>query len=304
MSLIINLEEGKLQKKIELAEPLHLAIGVFDGVHLGHQKVISSAVKLAQQTHSLSGVLTFWPHPANVLKSNKAKPLILSFEERCRRIFQLGVDVVFKQHFSKKFSELSAFEFLDALKKYIPSLSSLHVGVNFHFGHNRSGHFEELKLWGQESGVQIYSVERLFYDGEPISSSRIRNIIRAGCVEDLSPLLGEKYHATSSVIKLDEENVTLSWDAECIFKNGFYLLKIVYGEHFCWGVFNYYGQERSSLKVRLLKPCGNIKVGDEVDVQWVALLREESKEKSSKAHADNMEGDIKLALDFISSQTK
>lgn len=181
--------------------PLHLAIGMFDGVHLGHQAVIRQAVGAAGVSDmDRSAVLTFDPHPSRVLHPESATFLLMPLEQRVRRMLSLGADHVFVQTFTPAFARREAADFLGFLITLFPGLKSLHVGANFRYGARRKGEVHALRASGGEYGVTVHAHERRILGGEPISSSRIRTALSEGRVEEANAMLGYPHTVEGRVI--------------------------------------------------------------------------------------------------------
>lgn len=123
----------------ELPGPLHLAIGVFDGVHLGHKVVIESAVFAARRTAGVSGVLTFDPHPSRLFRPDAPTRLIMDIEAKTAQLQDMGVDVVIRKRFDQAFASIPAEDFLPHLKRVLPRLVAVYIGENFRFGRKRGG---------------------------------------------------------------------------------------------------------------------------------------------------------------------
>ena len=175
------------------ARPLHLAIGMFDGVHLGHRAVVETAVRLARETSGLSAVLTFWPHPSALFRPENPTKLIQDASTKSRMLLALGVDAVITQSFTPELAAVSAEEFLPWLQRRLPQLAVVYVGENFRFGCERRGDVALLKAMGQKYGVQVFSAPRVASHGEPVSSTRIRTLLAEGRIEAANALLGYDY---------------------------------------------------------------------------------------------------------------
>lgn len=163
-----------------------LGIGVFDGLHIGHQKIAQKC----------SALLTFHPHPDQVLNKSKSIPYLTSRDE----IQAFGIPIL-TQRFSKKLANLSAIEFLDTivLKQYSPK--KIVVGYDFVFGKNRLGTLTVLKSWAKAHQIEIVEVAAVRQAGEIVSSSRIRKLIMAGHLKDAVACLGHPYLISGKVIK-------------------------------------------------------------------------------------------------------
>lgn len=173
--------------------PLHLAIGMFDGVHLGHQAVIKSAVQSARRSGGLAAVLTFDPHPSRLFRPDSPVPLIMDRERRVAALAALGVDAVIVQPFDPVFAAVTAEDFLPRLRADLPGLHTVYVGENWRFGRGRSGDVALLVAEAKKLGLHVVSAPRINGDGEPISSTRIRALLAEGRIDAANVLLGSAY---------------------------------------------------------------------------------------------------------------
>ncbi len=160
--------------------PLHIAIGMFDGVHLGHRIVVESAVQSARISSGVSMVLTFSPHPSVLFRPDNPTRMILDLPSKLAKLGSLGVDAVVVQPFTREFAAVTAEDFVPLIKRHLPALAGIYVGENFRFGRGRAGDVALLVKEGQRHGIAVFSAPRVNLDGEPISSTRIRERIRAG----------------------------------------------------------------------------------------------------------------------------
>ena len=175
--------------------PLRLAIGMFDGLHLGHRAVIDPAVHLARSSGALSGVLTFWPHPSALFRPESPTKLLQPPATKARMLNRLGVDAVITIPFTPELAAIEAEAFLPWLKQKLPHLDAIHVGENFRFGRDRRGDVALLIESGLQHGVRVFSTPRVSHNGEPISSTRIRALLEAGDIAAANALLGYTYFA-------------------------------------------------------------------------------------------------------------
>lgn len=182
-------------------EPLALALGVFDGVHLGHQKVLAAARTRAKESGGLAGVLTFEPHPIQVLAPERAPRRLLAGSMHKRSILEeLGMDLLVVVDFDRSFAARTAEEFLQILQT-APHLTALAVGEDWQFGKNRGGDAHLLKAFGQEFSVAIDSVSAIMDGGERISSTRIRQALRDGNLAAAEQMLGRPYSIIGRVME-------------------------------------------------------------------------------------------------------
>jgi riboflavin kinase/FMN adenylyltransferase len=178
----------------------HVAVGMFDGVHRGHRAVIEGAVHAARATGGLAGVLTFWPHPSRLFRPDAPVRMIFDAAVRRELLFEVGVDFVIEEPFTSEFAAISAEGLVPHVKQAMPRLVTLYVGENWRFGRGRAGDVPALVRFARASGVNVVSVVRLNYNGEPVSSTRIRATLEAGAMEEAGELLGFPYFCTGTVV--------------------------------------------------------------------------------------------------------
>src|SRR3989449_8876254 len=181
-----------------------VAIGMFDGVHLGHQQVIRQTIEDARQHEGIAVAMTFDCHPNSVVAPDRNPPLIYSLSQRLRVIESLGIDVALSIHFDQAFSEISGERFIRALARDFRNLHSLCVGSAFTFGHRRSGNVELLKRLGKELHFMVHGLASVSLDGKVVSSTRIREAIRDGNLDAASQMLGRTYALAGRVIRGDQ----------------------------------------------------------------------------------------------------
>jgi riboflavin kinase/FMN adenylyltransferase len=181
-----------------------LAIGFFDGVHLGHQQVIRQTISDAQQHESLAVVLTFDRHPNLVVATQRVPQLIYSLPQKLRAIGELGGNAILLLQFDRAFSEQSGEEFIRNILRDFQKIQSISVGASFLFGHKRSGNVALLKKMGAELKFAVHGLSAVGLDGKPVSSTRIRQAIAAGNLNAASQMLGRAYSFSGAVLPGDK----------------------------------------------------------------------------------------------------
>lgn len=273
------------------ARPLHLAIGMFDGVHLGHHAVVEAAVHSARRSHGLAAVLTFWPHPSRLFRPENAVRLIMTPDLKIRQLGRLGVDAVITQKFDAAYASIEAEEFLPYLKRALPMLATVYVGENWHFGRGRRGDISLLVAEGKKHGIAIVSAPRINQNGEPISSTRIRTYLEEGRMEEANALLGYTYFAEGVVTpgkqlgrKLGFPTLNVGWEPDLRPRFGVYAVQITGGGGTgpLAAVANYGLRptvENSTvprLEIHVLGACPFTE-GDALSIEWLSFLRPEKK---------------------------
>lgn len=228
-----------------LSKPLHLAMGVFDGVHVGHREVIEQVVKAAKENGGLAGVLTFDPFPLQVIAPDRAPQKILaSLAHKKALLEEMGVDLLLVIPFSMEFAKLSAEEFLDLLHGE-GSLAQISVGEDWKFGKGREGKLDFLQHYCTARQIQLTATAPIMLEGERISSTRIRQAIRDGNLSSAQKMLGRNYSLYGQVEKGDQIGRTIGFPTanvntrnELLPPDGVYAVKVKLGEELINGVAN------------------------------------------------------------------
>jgi riboflavin kinase / FMN adenylyltransferase len=273
------------------SRPLHVAIGMFDGVHLGHRAVIESAVQSARHSGGVSVVLTFAPHPSVLFRPENPTRMILDLPAKMAKVGSLGIDAIVVQPFTRDFAAISAEEFVPFIKRHLPRLAGIYVGENFRFGRGRKGDVAMLVAEGRRHGIMVFSAPRVNLDGEPISSTRIRERIQAGDMKGASALLGYVYTAEGTVVHgkhlgrtIGFPTLNLGWSPDLRPLYGVYAVRVSGAKSYGWlpAVANYGLRptvEQSvepRLEIHMLVACP-YGAGDHVAVEWVRFIRPERK---------------------------
>lgn len=179
--------------------------GTFDGVHVGHKKILSRLTEIARKTGGETVVITFWPHPRLVLYPDDSQLRLLNtFEEKAELLKKQGVHHLLRIPFTKEFSQLSSEAFITNILVEKIGTRKLVIGYDHHFGKNREGSFEQLKLNGPKYGFEVEEIPRQDIDNIAVSSTKIRQSIEAADMATASHLLGQPYTLSGRVIKGDQ----------------------------------------------------------------------------------------------------
>lgn len=292
--------------------PLHVAIGMFDGVHLGHQSVIDSALHSARRSGGLAGVLTFWPHPSALFHPEKPTPLLMPPAMKRRVLGSLGLDFVIEQNFSREFAGIEAGEFIPWLQRHLPQLSAVYVGENWRFGRGRAGDVAMLIETARPAGLAVFSAPRLNHNGAPISSSRIRELLAAGDVAGANALLGYSYFAEGVVERgrrlghtIGFPTLNIPWQPELRPRYGVYAVEVLTGaKNPLKGVANYGVRPTVEaagaplLEVHILEQT-SLTYGDKLTVNWLQFLRPEGKFGSMEELRMQIAADTRNARQFF-----
>ena len=264
-----------------------LTVGVFDGVHRGHQQIIKKLTTGAHANNAPAVVLTFDPHPTSVLSGREIKSLTLP-EERADLLAQLGVDMVITQHFTRDLSQVTAYDFMSWLTRHL-GLKQLLIGYDFALGKGREGDATRLTEIGSELGYSVEVVSALSDESGVISSTAIRKLIEVGNVDEAARLLGHFYALHGPVIRGDGRGRTIGVPTANIAYPSEKMIPAK-GIYACWAYLN--GQkhlaainigtnptftpEKQTLNVEAhLLDFDEEIYGDDLRLEFVARLRDE-----------------------------
>jgi riboflavin kinase/FMN adenylyltransferase len=190
--------------------PLVLTIGVFDGVHLGHRALISGAVMAARERGFVAAVMSFDPHPDSVIFPQRPMLYLTDQADKAAYIAEIGADLLVIQPFTLEFSRTSAEDFITRLAQ-VADIREIHVGEDFAFGHKARGNVGFLREIGPKLGFQVKSLAPLEVDGEVVKSSRIRNLLLAGEVDEAARFLGRAHSLKGEVLHGDKRGRLLGF---------------------------------------------------------------------------------------------
>ena len=267
-----------------------LAIGFFDGVHLGHQQIVRQTLSDARQHEAAGVVITFDRHPNTVVAPERVPPLIYSLPQKLRALEALGPDTLLLFHFDKAFSEQTGEAFIRDLVRDLPRLQSLCVGANFVFGHKRGGNVALLKTLGDELRFTVHGMAAVALDGKAVSSTRIREAIGQGDLDAASQMLGRAYSVAGTVVagdrlghKLGFPTANLDLAGLLLPPNGVYAAHAATGKETWRAVLNIgvrptvpSAVPQRRFEVHLLGFQGEL-YGQELEVTFLEKLREERK---------------------------
>lgn len=267
-----------------------LAIGVFDGVHLGHQQIIRQTIDDARQQSGLALVVTFDQHPNTIVAPDRVPPLIYSAPQKLRAIESLGTDALLTIHFDETFSRQTGEQFIRQLVRDLGRIHSICVGADFVFGHQRSGNVPLLKQLGAEIGFQVHGLAAVALDGQTVSSTRIRETIRAGDFDAVGQMLGRAYSVAGLVVHGEHLGQQLGFPTANLATSGLLLPTTgVYAAHASIGGNTYRAvlnighrltvanvSPSPRLEVHLLDFSGDL-YGQEMEITFAAKLRDEQK---------------------------
>jgi riboflavin kinase/FMN adenylyltransferase len=196
--------------KVKPQKEMLLAVGVFDGVHLGHQRLLTYLRDEARRKSWLSGVVTFKSHPAVVLSTEHKLLWLDDLETRVSLLRDLGIDVVVALTFSSELAQLTARKFVQLLKDNL-KMRGLIVGPDFALGRGREGSAEKLRILGKEMGFSVEVIPAVVLEGQVVSSSAIRQSLAQGDVKKVGKLIGRLFSLSGQVVSGNGRGRTLGF---------------------------------------------------------------------------------------------
>ena len=191
----------KAASEYKQIKPSVVTIGTFDGVHIGHQKIIKRIVEIAKKKNLQALVLTFFPHPRMVVQNDSSIKLINTIDEKAKQLESMGVNHLVIKKFTKSFSRLSALEYVRDVLVNKLKVKHIIVGYDHHFGKDREGGPEFLTKYCLDNSINLEIIEPVSDDDNHISSTRIRNLIKNGYVRRANFELGSVYGFNAIVVK-------------------------------------------------------------------------------------------------------
>lgn len=224
-----------------------VTIGTFDGVHLGHQKIIKRLVAIAHAEQLQALVLTFFPHPRMVVQKDSSIKLINTIDEKADLIQNLGVDHLVVKAFTKDFSRLTALEYVRDVLVNTLHVKHIIVGYDHHFGRNRTANIKDLKEYGAFYGFKVTEIDAQEVGDVAVSSTKIRTALKEGAIIEANQFLGYPFMLNGSVVKgkglgktiqFPTANLKIEESYKLIPKKGVYLVHALIDNELVYGMLN------------------------------------------------------------------
>jgi len=291
-----------------------VAIGIFDGLHQGHQKLIRKTLQRAQATGGTPMVLTFYPHPVNVLRPDIRVPLIVSLDHRLELIKRFGIRVCIVVRFTKSFSNISPQKFVEQYLVRKLGVCEVIVGDDFRFGRDRSGTIAIFEDAGKQYGFKVHAIAAHKKDKRPVSSTRIRVLISQGKFPEARKMLGRPVSVMGRVVPGDKRGQSLGYPTANILVDvkeiavpptGVYAVRILIGGRVFDGVANigvrpsFTSSSEEVIEVHLFDFDENL-YGKEIIVQFFKRLRDEKKFSSKEGLIAQIRKDAHRARTILS----
>ncbi|HEY56386.1 MAG TPA: bifunctional riboflavin kinase/FAD synthetase [Dehalococcoidia bacterium] len=289
-----------------------LAVGVFDGVHLGHKSLLSRLLERARERDLLSGVVTFDPHPLKVLSPKTRLPFLADLEQRKALLKDEGVSVVIVLPFTRELARLSAAQFMGLLRNYL-RLRELVIGPDFTLGRDREGNASTLRTLGEDMGFAVTVVPPVKVNGDVVSSTAIREALAGGDLKRVRSLVGRPFSLHGRVVrgasrgaKLDFPTANLEVDpgqalpAEGVYATWVYVAGRAYESMTNIGRRPTFGGRRSGVEVYILGYQGNL-YGQELKIDIMERLRGERQFDTVEALKSQIVEDIEQGRAILSA---
>ena len=271
-----------------------LTVGVFDGVHLGHQHLLRALVKEGVESHLSTGVITFQNHPMEVLVPGTLVPSITTIKKQVELIQELGIDFVIPTTFTSEISKMKAKEFVLNLQNNL-RMKKLIIGPDFALGHRRDGTPKILHDMGKTSGFSVITVEPFLLDKKVVNSTAIRNTITKGEIRIATSLLGRLFTLDGKVVNGDCRGGSLLNHPTANLENDSNLVIPRDGIYATWatssGVRPTFGSDRHTIESFILDYSGNL-YGQSMQLEFVEYLREQVTFQNIKDLKEQMQIDV------------
>ena len=290
-----------------------VTIGTFDGVHLGHRKILERLTNNAKNTGLKSAVLTFFPHPRMVLQKDLDIKLLNTLEEKKQILETLGLDYLIIHPFTKEFSRLSAIDFVRDILINNLKAKKIIIGYDHRFGRNRNANIQDLISFGNTFDFEVEEIPAQEIDDVSVSSTKIRKALLEGDVETANSYLSYPYMLTGTVKKgkglgkgfgFPTANLHIAEAYKLIPKNGAYVVKSNLDGKDYHGMMNIgfnptVDGSQKSIEVNFFEFEGNL-YGKKIQVQLLHRIRDEHKFNSIEELKEQLKKDKNHSLDLIS----
>ena len=291
-----------------------VTIGTFDGVHIGHKKIVKRLIKIAKKKNLQSIVLTFFPHPRMVLQKDANIKLINTIDEKAQLFEKFGINALVVKEFTKEFSRLTALEFVRDILVNKLHLKHIIIGCDHQFGRNRTANINDLKEYGELYDFNVTEITAQDIDEVTISSTKIRNALNEGDIKTANTFLGYNFMLTGIIVKgkslgkqigFPTANLHIEEDYKLIPKKGVYVVKSNLNGEFVLGMMNIgtnptvHGKTQS-IEIHFFDFDEDI-YEEKCTIELLGRLRDEQKFDSLELLQNQLHLDKHNALEFIKS---
>jgi len=291
-----------------------VTIGTFDGVHIGHKKILERIIFNAKELNCESVVLTFFPHPRMVLQDNSVVQLLNTVNEKRILLEKTGIDNLIIHPFNQEFSRLTAEEFVKEILVNQLNIRKIIIGYDHRFGRNRTADINDLIVFGKEYGFEVEQISAQEINDNAVSSTKIRNAILEGNITLANNYLGYNYFFSGIVVKgkqlgrtigFPTANIKIKEDYKLIPKNGVYIVKSNYDKKTIFGLMNIGTRPtvdgtNQTIEVFFLDFDKTI-YDETLTIEIIEFIREEQKFDSLNDLKNQINEDKNFALNYINT---
>ena len=289
-----------------------LTLGTFDGIHKGHKKIISKLISDSKKSNLRSIILTFFPHPRNIVSSQKIKS-INTIDEKIEIFSELELDELIIQDFNKSFSNMSPEEFVKLLVNNL-NLKKIIVGYNHRFGNNRSADINILKDFSLKYDFEVLEIKAFEVDKIKISSTKIRNAINEGNIDICNNYLGYNFNINGIVVKgksigksigFPTANINVIEEYKIIPKNGVYLARCFLDRNEYYGMMNIgfkptFGSNKKTIEINIFGFDKDL-YGKNIRIEFLKYIRDEIKFDNAEILQNQLNIDRENCVKLINS---
>lgn len=301
-------------RNLKIKGPAAVTVGIFDGVHRGHQKILKELKRCSLAIKGKSCVVTFEPHPLSILRPHKTPPALIATGHKMKLLASEGVDASVIINFTRDFAAMTPAHFAEEVLKKKINARYLLVGENFVLGKGRAGNIANLKSIGRKLGFDVRTVKPLRSGGQVISSTLIRRMVMSGDLDNARQLLGRDVSVLGTVVRGSRRGRTIGFPTanidphhEAIPAIGVYAVKVKIGRKKHGGVANigfrptFYGaktRREPVIEIHILD-FSKLIYGEDVEVVFLKRIRQERKFRSKEALSSRIKKDITIAKDYF-----
>lgn len=293
-----------------------VTIGTFDGVHIGHNKILQKIVQEAKNSDCESLVLTFFPHPRMILQDNTEVKLLNTITEKSSLLENIGIDNLIIHPFDKEFSRLTAEEFVKTILVEKFNIQKIIIGYDHRFGRNRTATIDDLIIFGKQYGFEVEQISAQQIDEISVSSTKIRTAILDGNITLANNYLGYNYSFSGTVVKGNQlgrtigfptANIDIDEEYKLIPKNGVYIVKSSISGNTIYGMMNIgirptVNGSNQTIEVFFIDFNSNL-YKQKLTIEILEFIREEQKFDSLESLKKQIEIDKQTTLHFIKNTT-
>jgi riboflavin kinase/FMN adenylyltransferase len=294
-----------------------ITIGTFDGIHIGHRKILNKIIQSAHEVNCESLVLTFFPHPRMILQEDSTVKLLNSMDEKIGLLQEIGIDNLIIHPFDKEFSQLTAEKFVKNILVDKLQIQKIIIGYDHRFGKNRTADINDLLHFGKKYRFEVEQISAQEIDAIAVSSTKIRNALAAGTISLANEYLGYNYYFSGIVVKGNQlgrtigfptANILIKEDYKLIPKKGVYLVKSIIKGDFVYGIMNIgirptLNGTNQTIEVHYLDFDEDL-YEQQLTVEVLEFIRAEQKFDSLEILKNQIQKDKEKSLTFILKEGK